>query len=545
VVAQLLDVFGFLSVLCRGVTLALAALTSGGTAFLLITLRGVYRAFPEGSGDITARLQRWTARAAAALVLAQAGWLGANSTVLVATTGIGFGDVWGANFFMSGLLMIAAAIVISLGMRVSRPGSWLLFPAAAVIAAEVMTSHSAARVESQLALIAFTALHHAATAIWIGGLPYWLLALRSSDSIPMQFWMSRRFSRSAQLGVAVLFAAGVGLTFFYVPSAAAFVGTSYGLMVAAKIILFALVVMLGGLNFLALRKGGPPENVLVRLRHFGEAEIGIGFTVILAAASLTSQPPGADMGKDLVRLPAIVERMAPRLPRMQTPPLSTLSPSTRETWKRQQQDGQQRQPYIPGAETYVPPTEGDIAWSEYNHHWAGLIVLVAGVLALLARTRMSPLARHWPLAFIGLAVFLLIRADPENWPLGPNGFWESFSSADVLQHRLFVILILGFSLFEWGVQTGRMRSGTAALVFPLVCSAGGALLLTHTHALANIQEELLAEMSHLPLGILGVLAGWSRWLELRLPGGERRISGRIWPVCLVLVGSVLLFYREA
>jgi putative copper resistance protein D len=82
-------------------------------------------------------------------------------------------------------------------------------------------------------------------------------------------------------------------------------------------------------------------------------------------------------------------------------------------------------------------------------------------------------------------------------------------------------------------------------VFPLVCAIGGALLLTHSHALGNVKEELLAELSHVPLAILGVTAGWSRWLELRLPVEDRRVFSWIWPACFVLIGAVLLDYRES
>ncbi|MFN8009628.1 MAG: hypothetical protein U0V70_21860 [Terriglobia bacterium] len=45
--------------------------------------------------------------------------------------------------------------------------------------------------------------------------------------------------------------------------------------------------------------------------------------------------------------------------------------------------------------------------------------------------------------------------------------WESFLAAEVLQHRIFVLLIVLFAVFEWGVQTGRLRSRQAAYVFPL------------------------------------------------------------------------------
>ena len=53
------------------------------------------------------------------------------------------------------------------------------------------------------------------------------------------------------------------------------------------------------------------------------------------------------------------------------------------------------------------------------------------------------------------------------------------------------------------------------------------------------------EVTHLPLGLLGVLIGWTRWLELRLPAADRRIPGRIWPPALALVGLLLVLYRES
>jgi len=70
-------------------------------------------------------------------------------------------------------------------------------------------------------------------------------------------------------------------------------------------------------------------------------------------------------------------------------------------------------------------------------------------------------------------------------------------------------------------------------------------LLTHTHALANIKAQLLTEISHVPIALLGMTAGLARWLELRLDGPPSRIASRIWPVAFALVGLILLFYREA
>jgi len=77
-------------------------------------------------------------------------------------------------------------------------------------------------------------------------------------------------------------------------------------------------------------------------------------------------------------------------------------------------------------------------------------------------------------------------------------------------------------------------------------------LLTHTHALGEGTDEVFAELSHTPIAILGAVAGWSRWLELRLDGGDaapdhsrfRRWASWVWPLCLILIGLLLLDYRE-
>ena len=117
----------------------------------------------------------------------------------------------------------------------------------------------------------------------------------------------------------------------------------------------------------------------------------------------------------------------------------------------------------------------------------------------------------------------------------------------MLQHRLAVVLISLFAVFQWRVETNRVKSHAAALVFPAVCALGGVVLLTHTHALGNIKEELFAELSHTPLAICAVMAGWSRWLELRLPEQDRtrRYLAWIWPVCFILIGLILMNYHES
>jgi putative copper resistance protein D len=168
------------------------------------------------------------------------------------------------------------------------------------------------------------------------------------------------------------------------------------------------------------------------------------------------------------------------------------------------------------------------------------------LLALLAQAGKVSWARNWPLLFLALSVFLFLRSDPEVWPLGPNGFWVTFADPEVLLHRIFAGLVIALAVFEWRVQTGRVASSKVRLVFPMLVAVSGALLLTHSHSLGNIKEEVLAELSHIPLAILAVVAGWSRWLELRLPteNHTRAWVARLWPVCITLIGVLLLNYRE-
>jgi len=80
-----------------------------------------------------------------------------------------------------------------------------------------------------------------------------------------------------------------------------------------------------------------------------------------------------------------------------------------------------------------------------------------------------------------------------------------------------------------------------------VCAVGGIVLLTHTHQLSNVKDAMLVELSHTPLALFAVVAGWSRWLELRLPEEDktRKYLAWVWPVCFVVIGLILMDYHES
>lgn len=533
--------FDLLSVILRALALSLEALTVGGVIVLLFVA-------PSESEEPAARtaVRRFVSWFALALAVVQAS-AAAESILMLMAGGSDFAprDIVSASFFRADCLLSAGALVLFFFARWGK--DWgARIAAAVIIAASIALSHAASRIDDRPLLLVLTAAHHLGAAAWMGGLASLLVAIHRIKDPQNVHPMAERFSSLAMVSVAVLAVAGVGMAWFFVGSWKAMYGTSYGLMVLAKAYLLLLALGLGASNFWLLRSTrSDAAPTLMRLRRFSEVEIGLGFTALLAAASITSQAPAIDLTpQEVLSRHEIVQRMSPKTPVLQSPRYADL-------------------PKAPPLKAHLEDASfsgGRVndavnrKWSEYNHQWSGLIVLAAGLLAFVSRFKGQRWAKNWPLLFIGLAIFIILRADADTWPLGPRSFWASFAEVDVLEHRIFALLITSFAIFEWAVETGRLKSEKAALVFPALCAVGGALLITHTHATSNIKDEVFAEMSHTPIALLGATAGWGRWLELRGLEGEPasdqrsgviRIASWLWPLCLILVGLILLNYRES
>ncbi len=523
-----------LTVVLRGAALALEALLLGGIAYLLAVV------LPARAGTAVEDFCRRGIRMAAfALVVCDVLLIAASGALLVNGSDLTFMDVTTTGFFRADSFAILFAIGLWLCAR--RRGSaatgMMLALSLLLLAATVSTSHAVARIDSRIPTAILTAAHHVGTAAWLGAMPYFWISLGRADGVDEARRLSQRYSRMALLGVAILVLAGAGMAWFYVGTWSGLYTTAYGIMLVAKIYLFLAMVALGAGNwFLVRRLSSNPEPLLARLRRVIEAEICLGFLAILTAASLIAQAPAVDAAaQDRLTFHEIYVRLHPEKPRMSSPPLAALAPPS--TLEEAVKDTQ----FVPT----VWSDDNDRAWSEYNHHWAGLIVLIAGVLALLSRHPSMRWARFWPLSFAALAVFIVIRADPENWPLGPRPFWQSFVAPDVLQHRFGALLIVVFAVFECAVQAGKLKSRWASYVFPAMCALGAATLLTHEHATKDVKEALIVEMSHTPIALFGITAGCGRWLELRLPTSRMAtLVSYLWPACLILVGFILLNYRE-
>jgi putative copper resistance protein D len=543
----LLDIFGYLTVVLSGAIVALQAAVIGGVAFLALLACPHARLFATDA--LTIKAGTILAYSAFGLAAALAVSLALHATTLAGTISLTPAELVGAGSVIAGLARIAAALAIGLTAR-HRPNAPALFALVVVLmSATLATSHAAARLDMRLPLLAATLFHVLGASVWIGGLPYFLAALRGTDDGASHAWIGRRFSLISMTGVAMLSAGAAGLAFAYIARPEALYGTSYGLMVTGKAILFVGLLLLGLGNYrLVERLRRDPATPVARLRRFAEVEIGVGIVVFFTAASITSLPPAVDIFAERVSWAELIERMTPAIPRLSSPDHGDLAiPALQARLDAEAKAAQTRAgaAFVPGGGEMPPRNAFDIAWSEYNHHWAGLFVLAVGLLCLIERSGHAPWARNWPLLFFVLAGFLFWRSDPEAWPIGQIGFFDSLRDPEIVQHRLAVLVVLIFGLFEWGVRTGRIRTPAAAIVFPLAVGIGATLLLTHSHAIANVKEQLLIEASHLPMALLGIAAAAARWLELRLPTIAGQRAGLIWPLCFLAIGAILLAYREA
>ena len=547
----LVDLFGFLSVILRGCALALAAFAIGGVIF-----RGAVMPV-AGSDDATLalhnrmrRLQRGVALSLLGVVVAGKGL---DLSILTGTVGVPLLSAFTAPFALAGMTTcVGALILFASGLQHSQRVNWIeVFAAIAILAGLVATTHATGRVEARGWLLMISALHQGGGAAWIGGLPFFLLVLGANLADESRARIAHRYSRLCVIAVlAVAFSAFAKYN-GYLGAWGATYGTAYGLMTSTKAVMFAALLAFGAGNFAAVRRLGSVTGGAARRRtqRFVEVELVVGIGLFFVAGSLTSLPPAIDLPDDRVAWSTIVERvLMPRPPRLTSPDHAELWYETAQAkLDRAAADAREDAPraFVPGAGILYERSAADMAWSEYNHHWSGVFVLGIGLLALLAGRPGFGASRHWPMLFVVLGIFIAIRADPESWPLGDVGFFEAFREPGVVQHRLMTLLVMIFGIFEWRVRTGRLADPRAAYVFPVSNMLGGVMMLTHSHVLENIQEALLIEISHIPIGVLALVAGSARWLELRADSPVRERAGWVWPLAFVGVGLVLLFYRES
>lgn len=530
----------FLEVLFRAFIFIGLALSVGGIVFYYVVLR------PMDADDLTNATRRRTI-----LLIGIGAFLVAISQFLtLVITPWALADAAGhwplaafltTGFAKVGILYTAlgfclGCVVIYLWHHPKSSVTWLVaaFVAVMITVSGAWFTHGASRIENAAALMTVTVIHQLAAVVWIGGTMHltaqWRLLHRIPNGDAAWLPMPARFSPLALCSVVFLIIAGVYLYWQYIYSVSGLIGTAYGTMLITKVALMAVVLLLGGINNLTIRHWkvtGDGEGLLRRLPVFAEIEAGIGAIILMVAAALTDQPPSVDVLDGRASPMEVLRVFAPKIPQLTPAPFAKMLAHASSS-----------------LDPYSLPTALQKIQSNFNHNISGIFVIIVALGAFIYRFTGARWARHWPLLFLPFALFLLIFGEPNGWPLGNEGFWNTLAAPEVLVHRLSTLFVVGLAIFEWRVRAGGLAATRWRYVFPLLCVIGGVLLLTHSHSLFAIKSAFLIEGSHNAIGVLAVLMGAGRWLELRMSGQESRIAGIIWPICFMLIGFVLLFYRE-
>jgi copper resistance protein D len=145
----------------------------------------------------------------------------------------------------------------------------------------------------------------------------------------------------------------------------------------------------------------------------------------------------------------------------------------------------------------TPAIDPGVAWSIFNHRGAGWFILVWGVAALVVGLQWP--RRTWlrfvpPLVLFGMVEFLFLRNDPEAWPTGPIGLWESLKDPEVLQHRIFLLLLLAIAVVELLRAADRLPVFLQRFAVPALAVTGGIYLFFHKHGGAGM-EKMMADPS--------------------------------------------------
>ena len=190
--------------------------------------------------------------------------------------------------------------------------------------------------------------------------------------------------------------------------------------------------------------------------------------------------------------------------------------------------------------------------SEFNHHLAGFLVMVAGIF-LLAEDKLAsrwPGARYvWPSCFLLAGVYLALFSDTEIWPVGHQTLWYAIrTNPEDLQHKTFAVILLFLGTVELQRARGKLKSAWSAWAFPVLGVAGAILLLFHHHSAGmmgpnhmEVMHHIMSE--HLGFAVTGGGIALTKGLS-EIKGSLQAFFKRVWPLLMVVLGVLLMLYTE-
>jgi putative copper export protein/mono/diheme cytochrome c family protein len=302
----------------RAVHFGATMLVFGELAFAAIVAPAAWRSTIVGKFDRRRGLDRhvrtFTAWALAASALSGVAWLAleasamaggglmqvlADGTVAVVLRHTEFGHV----FALRAVLLVVVATTLAWLWRASTAAQWRLRALVAsgsaglYLATLAGAGHAAAATEGVVRVVHLgaDACHLLAAGGWIGALPALVHCFAHASPNATLAQLARRFSTLGIVCVAALTASGVVNTLFLVGSFAALFGTAYGNLLVVKLTLFAVMLVLAGINRSRLTPRLAGHDALARraLRRNAMLEIAIGVVIIVIVGALGTMVPGA------------------------------------------------------------------------------------------------------------------------------------------------------------------------------------------------------------------------------------------------------------
>ena len=280
---------GFGQALRREVISSLLVQTKIGWSTLLRAFAGVLLALSDGPGGRILRAAGlvWLAVfTAVVILLGGPSALGSSHVALIVLVGTVYG--------LASLL--AARLIPSVpDVQVPRWRGASVVAAGVLLAGFTLTSHAAG---SSLVLSFFDWLHLLAAAIWVGGLPALLVAVRRTPAEARPV-VSRLLvplvSTWAALALLVMLLTGLAASWTFVGSLHGLVATLYGRSLLVKLTLVGGLIVFGAVNrfvFRARIEGGTP-GAIEGFRVSASVEVGVAAAILLVVAALGIMPPAS------------------------------------------------------------------------------------------------------------------------------------------------------------------------------------------------------------------------------------------------------------
>jgi putative copper resistance protein D len=206
-----------------------------------------------------------------------------------------------------------------------------------------------------------------------------------------------------------------------------------------------------------------------------------------------------------------------------------------------------------GTVAYQAGWEGSvagIAYSEFNHHLTGMLVLIIG----LSEVRRALVMPYWawtrfllPGALLTSGSFLLVRSDHNAWPIGSLSFIQTFfgSDSEIFQHKSYGLLSVAVGIIELLRRFGKIGHAVWVTPLPTFAIIGGVMLFGHSHGVHPSADKIA--MDHAIMGTMAVTAGSSKLLSdwFRTPSHAQSSKWELlWAGLIMLIGIQLLKYSE-